>query len=320
MQMPNRQSSLIAGDEHRYGFQGQEMDDEIKGHGNSVNYKYRMHDPRVGRFFAVDPLAPEYPHNGPYNFSENRVIDGLELEGLEVVTKSSASTASLGASGFNETGMMLDYSGTEIKVYSYTTYGFGAETNISLGVDWLSGYYPDATANDLKGDGKVNVLSGGEVATLTTSEAITANGKRGTIIGGGIGISVLPVSGAVYETETTIKEVEFNPSEWTKVIPKINHVIRSLYTSISEIQEETIHHSRIGIERNKVEWNRLYQLRKTTDAGSSKDEDLKFKMKIMELSIEDHENKIEKGKAAIGLIKEQIKGLNNVKEQIKDEQ
>src|SRR5690554_2131129 len=68
---------------YRYGFQGQEMDDEIKGEGNSINYKYRMHDLRVGRFFAVDPLAGEYPWNSPYAFSENRVIDGIELEGLE---------------------------------------------------------------------------------------------------------------------------------------------------------------------------------------------------------------------------------------------
>jgi RHS repeat-associated protein len=72
-----------SGGDYRYGFQNQEVDDEIKGNGNSVNYKYRMHDPRVGRFFAVDPLAPNYPHNGPYNFSENRVIDGVDLEGLE---------------------------------------------------------------------------------------------------------------------------------------------------------------------------------------------------------------------------------------------
>jgi hypothetical protein len=42
-----------------------------------------MHDPRVGRFFAVDPLTKKYPHNSPYAFSENRVIDGTELEGAE---------------------------------------------------------------------------------------------------------------------------------------------------------------------------------------------------------------------------------------------
>jgi hypothetical protein len=37
---------------YRYGFQGQEMDGEVKGAGNSVNYKYRMHDPRLEKFFC----------------------------------------------------------------------------------------------------------------------------------------------------------------------------------------------------------------------------------------------------------------------------
>lgn len=74
---------IFSDEGHRYGFQGQEKDDEVKGEGNSVNYKYRMHDPRIGRFFSLDPLAPDYPWNSPFAFSENRVIDGVELEGLE---------------------------------------------------------------------------------------------------------------------------------------------------------------------------------------------------------------------------------------------
>ena len=75
----------ISTGDYRYGFQGQETDDEVKGRGNSVNYKYRMHDPRIGRFFAVDPLAKDYPHNSPYAFSENVVVHAIELEGLEKV-------------------------------------------------------------------------------------------------------------------------------------------------------------------------------------------------------------------------------------------
>jgi RHS repeat-associated protein len=82
MLLPNRHED--AG-EYRYGFQGEEKDDEIKGEGNSVNYKYRMHDPRLGRFFAVDPLATYYPYNSPYAFSENMVIHMIELEGLEAM-------------------------------------------------------------------------------------------------------------------------------------------------------------------------------------------------------------------------------------------
>ena len=42
-----------------------------------------MHDPRVGRFLSLDPLSSQYPHNSPFAFAENRVIDGIELEGAE---------------------------------------------------------------------------------------------------------------------------------------------------------------------------------------------------------------------------------------------
>ena len=73
-------------DAYRFGFQGQEKDDEIYGAtGTNYAFEYRMHDPRVGRFWSLDPLASKYPHNSPYAFSENRVIDSNELEGLESI-------------------------------------------------------------------------------------------------------------------------------------------------------------------------------------------------------------------------------------------
>ncbi len=80
MLVPNRHGSSNS---YRYGFQGQEKDDELKGEGNSLNYTFRMHDPRVGRFFATDPSFKSFPWNSSYAFSENRVIDGIELEGRE---------------------------------------------------------------------------------------------------------------------------------------------------------------------------------------------------------------------------------------------
>ena len=46
-------------------------------------YQYRIHDARLGRFLSRDPLAKEFAWNSPYAFSENRVIDGIDLEGLE---------------------------------------------------------------------------------------------------------------------------------------------------------------------------------------------------------------------------------------------
>jgi RHS repeat-associated protein len=80
MLVPNRYGNSGA---YRYGFQGQEKDDELRGEGNSLNYTYRMHDPRVGRFFAADPLTKDYPWYSPYSFSGNKVIAFVELEGLE---------------------------------------------------------------------------------------------------------------------------------------------------------------------------------------------------------------------------------------------
>ena len=79
--LPGRQ--YISGQKYRYGYQSQEQDPEIWG--GAVSFKYRIEDPRLGRFFSTDPLEGHFPWNSPYAFSENRVIDGIELEGLEVV-------------------------------------------------------------------------------------------------------------------------------------------------------------------------------------------------------------------------------------------
>ena len=67
----------------RFAFNGQEKTDEISGLGNHLDFKYRGYDPRTGRFWSVDPLFRDYPWNSTYAFAENRVIDGIDLEGLE---------------------------------------------------------------------------------------------------------------------------------------------------------------------------------------------------------------------------------------------
>ena len=68
---------------YRYGFQGQEADDEVFGEDNAINYTFRMYDARIGRFLSIDPLAGKYPYWTPYAFSGNMVIQYRELEGLE---------------------------------------------------------------------------------------------------------------------------------------------------------------------------------------------------------------------------------------------
>ena len=63
----------------RYKFQAQELDETTRWYA----FKYRNHDPVLGRFFNVDPLAEMYLYNSTYAFSENNITNNRELEGLE---------------------------------------------------------------------------------------------------------------------------------------------------------------------------------------------------------------------------------------------
>lgn len=68
---------------YNYKYQGQERQDELGLNWDS--FKWRNYDYAIGRFMSIDPLADKYVYNSPYAFSENRVIDARELEGLEKV-------------------------------------------------------------------------------------------------------------------------------------------------------------------------------------------------------------------------------------------
>jgi RHS repeat-associated protein len=68
---------------YRYGFNGKENDNEVKGSGNQQDYGMRIYDPRLGRFLSVDPLAVSYPWYTPYQFAGNMPIEAIDLDGLE---------------------------------------------------------------------------------------------------------------------------------------------------------------------------------------------------------------------------------------------
>lgn len=78
--LPNRHGSS---DSYRYGFNGKENDDEIKGEGLQVDYGFRIYDPRLGKFLSEDPLTASYPHYTPYQFAGNTPIQAMDLDGLE---------------------------------------------------------------------------------------------------------------------------------------------------------------------------------------------------------------------------------------------
>jgi RHS repeat-associated protein len=69
---------------YRYGFNGKENDNEVKGNGNQQDYGLRIYDPRLGRFLSVDPLSEEFPWNSTYAYAENNSINYIDLDGAEI--------------------------------------------------------------------------------------------------------------------------------------------------------------------------------------------------------------------------------------------
>jgi len=79
MLVPSRYGS---NDSYRYGFNGKEYDDELKGEGNSIHYEFREFDPRIGRFSRIDPKASEYSWQTPYAYHRNNPVNSIDYLGL----------------------------------------------------------------------------------------------------------------------------------------------------------------------------------------------------------------------------------------------
>jgi RHS repeat-associated protein len=79
MLMPNRHS----GSGTRYGFQGQQKDDEVSGEGNSYTAEFWQYSPRIGKRWNIDPVVK--PHESPYACFANNPILFIDPKGDDVV-------------------------------------------------------------------------------------------------------------------------------------------------------------------------------------------------------------------------------------------
>ena len=71
MLMPGRKGNTP---DYRYGFNGMEADNEIKGEGNSYTTYFRQYDPRVARWLTIDPETRVMPWQSPYVSMDNNPI------------------------------------------------------------------------------------------------------------------------------------------------------------------------------------------------------------------------------------------------------
>jgi RHS repeat-associated protein len=80
MTMPGKSFTSIG---YRYGFNGKENDVET----GYQDYGMRQYNPRLARFFSVDPITSHYPMLTPYQFASNSPIIYIDLDGLEGTQK-----------------------------------------------------------------------------------------------------------------------------------------------------------------------------------------------------------------------------------------
>jgi RHS repeat-associated protein len=81
--MPGR---VYNGGAYRFGFNGMEKDDEVKGSGNHLDYGARGRDPRLGGgWWSVDPLASKYAGISPYAYCFDNPNIYVDKDGKDAI-------------------------------------------------------------------------------------------------------------------------------------------------------------------------------------------------------------------------------------------
>ena len=59
---------------YRFGFNGMELDNQVKLKGNSYTTEFRQYDSRLGRWLSLDPKTRDFPEESPYEAFYNNPI------------------------------------------------------------------------------------------------------------------------------------------------------------------------------------------------------------------------------------------------------
>ena len=123
----------ISGDGYRYGYQGSEKDDEVKGDGNSYTTEFRQLDPRVGRWIMIDPKTVLTPWESPYvSMADNPILyNDPNGDFIPLIT------GLIGAAGGAIYGLATGKSGKQIAALA--TGGFVAGATLGIGTLVVAG-------------------------------------------------------------------------------------------------------------------------------------------------------------------------------------
>lgn len=211
MLMPKREFNAGS---YRFGFNGMEKDDEVKGTGNSLDFGARMYDTRLGKWFSTDPAFKKYPGISPYSFGANNPIYYVDQNGKWLGVTFVFGEISIGAGvGYGvyyveQTGLAYDDVGkthftarTFLHIYNQNLQEGSRNPNVILGADvnvisgnikqdWSADTYFESigtSAVDFKIPGSLNSKLQVEVPSLKVGFGISGSISQNSItIGAGL--------------------------------------------------------------------------------------------------------------------------------------
>lgn len=80
--MPNRGAGGVS---YRYGFNGKETENDVKGIGNVQDYGMRIYDTRLGRWLSLDPIQKKYPELSPFQYVANNPVNFIDPDGKRII-------------------------------------------------------------------------------------------------------------------------------------------------------------------------------------------------------------------------------------------
>ncbi len=243
------------------------------------------------------------------------MIDGVELEGLEVKAVGKVVTTSVIFSGITGGGVVWGNDG----VYIYGLYGKGIEFNVGVSTMLSFTKYPDMPVVDGFYNGTTTSYGSGAGEVITVSYTWDeSSGYKGNTFNIGLGGSLIPITlFSTSQTETTIQPL----SEATDIsqLNKALEMISEARNSVNQDKQKLIKAVDDWKLMVKVN-NLLIESDNTTKEEKEKykaeNEQLKFGIKSSEATLMDYDNQIQDLDSIIEKIENRI---DKVKENSNDD-
>jgi len=79
------EGDFISNPSSKYLFSTKEVNNDFGLGWSDFGYRFYMGDSGIPRFISIDPIAEKFPFVNPYNYAENKVPNGLDLHGLQLI-------------------------------------------------------------------------------------------------------------------------------------------------------------------------------------------------------------------------------------------